>query len=502
MHRRRSATLFWVLALMILAAGGGWIAGTLIQSPAEAAARTAPPTPSPILVPVEKRTLTSAIVTRGAARYGLPQAVALAPSTLKADIGVITTLPLRNTEVVEGDMLLTASGRPVFVLQGEVPIYRDLVPGIMGADVQQLEAALHRLGFDPGPLDSRYDQQTSNAVAEWYAAAGWEPFAATALQLAMLYELEEQLAVALNKQAAAEDTVASAPLAIEAARAAAESAMQAAMATLTAKKAALTVLTKETTATDATRTIATAEVELAQTAVKAAQLAGEVTIQAAVNAEKVATRETKLAADLAARLTAELDLARQKTGVQIPADELIFIAALPVRIEQIAVAVGDAAAGALLSVTNHQITVDSSLPLEEAPLVKPGMPVVIDEPDLGIQASGVVARVADLPGTDGVDAYHLYFETAVDETPTKLDGISVRLTIPVQSTGGAVTVVPISALSLTADGNSIIQVERNGVLTPMVVEPGLSADGFVAVTPLDGALTAADLVLVGYENPE
>ena len=59
------------------------------------------------------------------------------------------------------------------------------------------------------------------------------------------------------------------------------------------------------------------------------------------------------------------------------------------------------------------------------------MPVAIDEQALGIKASGVVTRVADTPGTNGVDGYHIYFEVRVEETPTPLQGFSLRLTIPV-----------------------------------------------------------------------
>jgi hypothetical protein len=130
------------------------------------------------------------------------------------------------------------------------------------------------------------------------------------------------------------------------------------------------------------------------------------------------------------------------------------------------------------------------------------MKVGIDEPALGLQGTGVVSRVANTPGTDGVDGYHIYFEVLVDETPVSLEGVSLRLTIPVESTGGAVTVVPVSALFLAADGTSRVQVENNGNLEFMVVKPGLSADGFVEVTPVDGTLTEGQLVLVGYENSQ
>jgi hypothetical protein len=104
-----------------------------------------------------------------------------------------------------------------------------------------------------------------------------------------------------------------------------------------------------------------------------------------------------------------------------------------------------------------------------------------------------------LPGTDGVDGFHIYFETFVDETPATLEGFSLRLTIPTESTEGTVTAVPISALSLAADGTSRVQVDNLGTLTFVTVKPGLSADGFVEVTPLDGTLAPGQLVLIGFE---
>jgi len=465
-NRKRilAASLVVVIAVAVVS----WIAGARIQSPAEAAARTAPPTPSPILVPVETRVLTSDVVTRGTARFGSPQSVSLAPSVLKSASGIITMVPERGAPLAEGDVMLIASGRPVFVLQGETPVYRDLVPGISGDDVLQLESGLKRLRFDPGQVDGKYDKQTSKAVADWYASAGFESFGPTDDQLAALHALEDELALATNEKLAAEDALAAAPLAVEAARA--QMNYDIAAASGTGKKAA--------------------------------QLAGEVAVQAALDAQKSAKREVERLKSLVDRIASELDTANLKAGVQVPIDEIVFIPILPVRVEEVNVDIGGEARGAVMTVTNNQLLIDSSLPLSEAPLVKTGLPVSIDEPDLGIKAAGVISRVADTPGTDGVDGFHIYFETLVDETDVSLEGFSLRLTIPVASTGEAVIVVPISALSLAADGTSRVQVENNGKLEFVAVQPGLSADGFVEVAPLDGTLTPGQFVVIGYENAQ
>ena len=357
------------------------------------------------------------------------------------------------------------------------------------------------MGFDPKPVGGTYDEQTSAAVADWYTSAGFQPFGATADQLANIRALERELATAVNKKLAADDTAATAPLAVKAARADMRAATSAAQINVDALTIARDALWKDW-APDQDRADAENALQAAKAAAEAAYTAGQAAIRAAVDAQNAAEREAQTAADLVARITADLETARRDAGVKVPVDEIVFLPALPVRVEQSSVVLGDAASGPVLVVTNNQLAIDSSLPLDEAPLVKPGMAVAIDEPDLGISATGVVGRVADTPGTDGVDGFHIYLEIIVDETPTSLVGISFRLTIPIESTGGKVIAVPVSALSLAADGTSRVQVDNDGSLEFVVVKPGLSADGFVEVTPVGGTLTPGQLVVVGYENKQ
>ena len=484
MEIQRTRVLFGVLGFAALLAVGGWVASLRIESPADVAARAAPPTPSPILVPVEERVLNSNIVTRGTARFGLPQPISIVPSALKAKAGLITTLPLRNTQLREGGVILTASGRPVFVLQGTIPAYRDLVPGMSGDDVRQLEQGLNRLRFDPGPVDGTYDERTSAAVTQWYTSAGFEPFGPTPDQLA------------------AAAAAAAARRAVDAARARAEHANKAAAAEIQAMIAERALIVLDPRQPETARAAAEAKLELARAAARKAQLEGELEVQAALDAQEAALRNAKLAADRVDRLAADVDIAKRRLDVQVPADEIVFIPTLPARVQEVTALVGHEARGPVMSVTDNQLVIDSALPLDAAPLVKPGMPVAIDEQALGIKATGVVTRVADTPGTHGVDGYHIYFEVRVDKTPTRLEGFSLRLTIPIKSTKGVVTVVPLSALSLAADGTSRVQVARDGALEYIVVKPGLSADGFVEVTPVNGPLAPGQLVVVGYKNPE
>ncbi len=503
MSTNRIIVLCCVLTIMAVFAGGAWVVGGRIVSPAEAAARTAPPAPSPILVPVEKRVLSSQIVTRGTARFGIPQPIALAPSPLKSNsAGLITTLPRPNTQFKEGDVICTASGRPVLVLQGAIPAYRDLVPGTSGTDVRQLEQALKRLGFDPGPIDGHFDQRTSDAVAEWYKSKGYEAFGPTLEQLANLRTLETAFGDATKNKIAAATAAATAAFTVKATRSKAEHVYKTATADIAVKISERALIALDPRALQTARSAADANLELARSSVRAAELDGEVAVRAAQDAQKVAEFEANLTAERADRAAADLDRAKRKLGVQIPLDEIVFIPALPVRLEQVNAIVGAAASGPVLSVTDNQVVIDSSLPLDVAPLVKPGMDVAIDEPSLGFKAKGTVETVAASPGTRGVDGYHFYFSVRVGESPTPLQGFSLRLTMPIKSTHGAVTTVPMSALSLAADGKSRIQVQRGAELQYLPVEPGLAADGFVEVKPIDGKLEAGQLVVVGNTQTE
>jgi hypothetical protein len=571
---KRTTVLFGVLAVAAALAGGAWLAGARIESPADAAARTAPPTPSPILVPVEQRVLSSSIVTRGKARFGLPQPISIAPSSLKPTPGLIANLPVRGAQLKEGDVILTASGRPVFILKGGVRAYRDLVPGISGDDVRQLEQALQRLGFDPGRVDGHYDRHTSEAVGKWYKARGWEPFGPTREQLANLATLERDWGEAGKNRLAAATAVAAATLGVDAAQAAAahndsvaavelaakwaefqklrgppgnaiavgleaerakaEHAKRAADAEVAALVAERALIVFDPRQPETARASASAKLEVARAAASKTRLEGEMavqnierefalaanrtvlageaihsvalegqkTIQAAVDAGKLAAFDLQLARDRLDRLGAELAQVNARLGIQVPVDEIVFASEFPARVEEVTAAAGAAAAGPVMALTNNQLVIDSALPLEAAALVKPGMAVAIDEQALGVSAAGVVDTVASTPGTRGVDGYHVYCEVRVQGSSSRLEGASLRLTIPIESTKGAVTAVPLSALSLAADGSSRVQVADRGALRYLAVTPGLAADGYVAVKPVNGTLAPGQLVVVGYTNPQ
>lgn len=200
------------------------------------------------------------------------------------------------------------------------------------------------------------------------------------------------------------------------------------------------------------------------------------------------------------RTQKELERLSREAGIQVPASEVLFFPSLPVRVDTVKARRGAiATAGRVMDVTNSTLAVDSSLSVADRELVTPGNRVQIEEQDLGVNARGQVTRVADTPGTNKVDPNRYYFEITPDpKTPLKLVGNSVKLTIAVKSTSGAVLAVPVSAVSLGGDGLSRVRVRSQGRTRLVTVVPGLAAGGLVEVRAVEtDQLHRGDLVIVG-----
>ncbi|MEI8241490.1 MAG: hypothetical protein WCI22_18920, partial [Actinomycetota bacterium] len=144
-----------------------------MQSPQQAASNAAPPEASWVTAVVERRVLTQTLITRGDVIPELSASLRV-PVSVVGD-PVITDLPVsRGDDVIEGQRVIEVSGRPVFVLVGDVPIYRSLRPGMTGADVAQLQAAISRLGCPNADPAGVYGPQTKICVAAFYSTAGYE----------------------------------------------------------------------------------------------------------------------------------------------------------------------------------------------------------------------------------------------------------------------------------------------------------------------------------------
>jgi hypothetical protein len=200
---------------------------------------------------------------------------------------------------------------------------------------------------------------------------------------------------------------------------------------------------------------------------------------------------------------ARSDFARLATrsGVQVPADEILFFPNVPVRVDSVAVKPGAPASGDLMTVSNTTLAIDAGLAPRDAKLVKSGLRVHIEDPETAIDLRGRVTRVADRPGTNPqlLDPTKYAIEVTPDGGNRRLVNTSVRLTIAIKSTKGRVLTVPLDALSVGADGRSRVQVDAGGGSTRLVfVNPGLAAEGNVEVEPTHrGDLKEGDRVVIG-----
>ncbi len=731
----RASVAGGIAAIVITTTGVGWLAATKVKSPAQLAARTAPPEASLITYPVEKRVLSADLIVRGTIRYSDPISVVLAPSLLRPPPVLVSIAPAKGTTLNEGDVALVVSGRPVFAVMGSAPGYRDLGPGTVGEDVRQLEQALVRAGFNPGTVDGVFDAATGPAVAKWYARAGYAPFGPNDLQRANLRLahtavsqatdrlLQARQAELVNRSgakpadivdakaavaaaesavqtaqstadrdatraqadlmlkeaeisnknadiASKEGAVRSATLALEDARRRADLAARgvnavtgvsltpeqltslqevlaeangsvagaqsdlaaseavaagvlvagaAAISDARAKVAAASafaldgltaqqvldlfsasrtaqsalVATEATAAKDnsvatadvtakrnalnaanvkvaqaqrrietaksgvdpatglpvatpgdlATGQLALKQAELvlqqsqiplapARTALAAAQGDRDATrhaaeLMAAVNVQagrdasarvasararlaalnlpgvgtKTLTRAVNVAQTEVTRLTDELNKTAATIGVQVPANELVFFPTLPLRIDDTKIKRGDPATADVMTVSGTRLAVDSSLLTTEAPLTKLDAVATIEAPEFGYSSVGHITFVADKVGLRGTDAQHIAIEVTPDSAPTQLVGASVRITIPTKTTNGEALIVPVSALSVRADGSTQLQIEdKPGFTRTVVVTAGLSAQGFVEILPLSAKVSKGDRVVIGTKG--
>jgi hypothetical protein len=169
---RRNILIVAIIAVTM--AVGGFLTARLVISPEDAAARAAPPPAGPITVAVERKRLDAKIVTRGQIEFSGSVDVELADSSA-TNLVVTGRIPEVGALVQPGSVVIEVTGRPVIGFSGQLPTYRTLAPGNSGPDVEQLEATLAGLGYDPGPQDKLYDTATGAAVAAHYRTLGYEP---------------------------------------------------------------------------------------------------------------------------------------------------------------------------------------------------------------------------------------------------------------------------------------------------------------------------------------
>jgi hypothetical protein len=527
------------LGLVVGAGAIGWIAGTQIMSPAEAAARAQAPEATLITVAVDQRVLSADVIARGTIDYDDPVSLSVSGATGDPEARqIITSIPTEGTELPEGSVALEIAGRPVLLLQGDISMYRDMRPGSTGVDVLQLETALVRLGF-LNAADSKWDNRTGAAVQAMYAAVGYSANSVSDAETASLRAARDYVRTANQAVADAEAAIANAggvsQSALLEAQAAVANAQDALVITQAARTGAIaaangvlsvaqTRLTEalggthpdtglpptpselavlQNDVTNATNALATVTAEqdaavaasqrildIAQARLTELQTPGDLT--ALYRARDAAKRDLAAANEALVKLEASI-------GTWLPSGELIFLERMPVQVARLNSQRGDTVSGPFMTVSGADVAMTIGLQEGDAKRLSVGDTVIIDEPDL--LSAPIEAHITEIPeaGTSG----RVQVKVALDSIPPELLGANVRVIIPVESTAGEVLVVPAAALSAVANGDTRVEVEdpdHPGITRFVTVVTGLATDGVVEVRAIDGLLAKGDRVVVGQAD--
>ncbi len=104
---------------------------------------------------------------------------------------------------------------------------------------------------------------------------------------------------------------------------------------------------------------------------------------------------------VAAELDAKTELARleAESGIVVPANEVVFFNALPLRIDESKLAAGDALSGVFMTVSTQRVAVDSSVDPADASGLRVGQDAEIKASDLQITLKAKITEIALSTGT-------------------------------------------------------------------------------------------------------
>ncbi|AMB60317.1 hypothetical protein AWU67_03615 [Microterricola viridarii] len=487
----------WVLAAVaVVSLVAGVALSAVIVSPGQAAADAKPPEPGLITVPVELRSLSNDVTLRGDVKYADSVEVALESGDRSGPAVVTGRVPEAGATLEPGAVALEVAGRPVIVLPGELPVYRSLRLGLAGPDVTQLKDALRSVGIDPGDSNS-FDAATAAAVGELYARVGYpapEPAEGSAAAVRGARDGVRSAEEGLASAQRALDTAASG--ATEAVRIQLDNRVRNAELALNAAKNPPAVPAEDPTKPAVPgkidpQVVAAAEGDLRLAiAERSAGLAAPDTSgeNSAIGFAQRALDDARLA----------LQAAEDGTLTFLPSSEVIYLAGLPRRVDEVMAKRGTVAQGAVMRVSGAELVLAASAAESDAKLLKVGdqATVTLDDATLGAIVKSVEPRKAT-----GKEAGARYDVTLalVDPTPEQvqaMQGQNVRIAIPIGATAGEVLAVPAAALTAGAGGESRVEVyvpgEKDTRLVP--VETGLAAEGFVEIT---GDIEEGEQVVVG-----
>jgi peptidoglycan hydrolase-like protein with peptidoglycan-binding domain len=200
-------------------------------------------------------------------------------------------------------------------------------------------------------------------------------------------------------------------------------------------------------------------------------------------------------------------------GVTVPASELVFVPSFPAVLGSLQGALGtvlDRAGGPLLTLDVGGLQVRALVPAGQQEEIRPGQAVAIEDGH-GRAANGSVITLGPLatadpdpPGRGGPQdpvagpAGYPLLVRPVGGLDAGWSHGDVILHVATSSTAGPVLVVPVAAVTTTADGTASVWVLEGGGQRRVPVDVGATADGEAEVRPRGGdRLGPGDRVVTG-----
>ena len=143
-----------------------------IESPHDVAAQSAAPPATTLSAVARWQVLREAITVQGIVRSSrMIKVTARAPYATVT----LTQLPVKPGDRVRpGQVIAQIDGRPVMLLRGRLPAYRNLHVGDHGPDVAQLQRALQGLGYADFDSPGYFGQSTALALLMFYRHLGYD----------------------------------------------------------------------------------------------------------------------------------------------------------------------------------------------------------------------------------------------------------------------------------------------------------------------------------------
>jgi len=416
-------------------------------------------------VAIEEGSLASSFTLSGYLGYGDAESLSGATG------GIVTKVPEAGQMISAGQVIMEVEGAPVFLLQGDLPLWRDIKPGVTGIDVQNLRDSLAKLGIDAGSGQT-YDSTLSQAIATLYSNAGYSEPVVTADDKTVQDQAKQALDQAKQALSDAQQQLTAAQNAT-----ASEADLDQAW---TQYQQALGVANACTDTTSAT-------CQQAQTAASQALAAfNQLNSPPDTSAQQSAVTQAQTAVNQAQET---YDEAMENS---VGPDNILIVPEDKIRVDEVSATVGQAIQGPVLTWTKTVLYGQATLTDTQARQIATGTQATLEWSD-GSSVQGTVGQIteAKMDTTTGQETPPSVRIDVTDQATLAQHGPSAVTISFIQDEADDALIVPVTALVVPAEGGYCVE-KADG--TYVRVELGLISDTRVQIFSDD--LHKGDLVVV------